>query len=178
MQEVYIVSAARTPIGKFGGALKDLSPVELGAHAMRAALERAGVEGKALDLYVFGNVLRAGHGQLLPRQAALRAGIPKEVDGYQVDMVCASGMMAVLNAFQFLRTGEAHLVLAGGMESMSQAGFYLSHRARWGYKFLLGPRRASRTSSSGTGFPTPSPGRPWGSRRSAWPRTRGLPGRR
>jgi acetyl-CoA C-acetyltransferase len=138
MREVYIVSAVRTPIGKFGGALKDVSPVELGAHAMRAALERAGVEGKDLDLYVFGNVLRAGHGQLLPRQAALRAGIPKEVDGYQVDMVCASGMMAVLNAAQFLRTGEAHLVLAGGMESMSQAGFYLSHRARWGYKFLLG----------------------------------------
>jgi acetyl-CoA C-acetyltransferase len=138
MKEVYIVSAARTPIGKFGGALKDVSPVDLGAHAMRAALERAGVEGKSLDLYVFGNVLRAGHGQLLPRQAAIKAGIPKEVDGYQVDMVCASGMMALINAAQFIRTGEAHLVLAGGMESMSQAGFYLSHRARWGYKFLMG----------------------------------------
>ncbi|MDW8358529.1 thiolase family protein [Thermus sp.] len=118
--------------------MKDMSPVELGAHAMRAALERAGVEGKALDLYVFGNVLRAGHGQLLPRQAALKAGIPKEVDGYAVDMVCASGMMAVMNAAQFLRTGEGNLALAGGMESMSQAGFFLSHRARWGYKFLMG----------------------------------------
>lgn len=138
MREVYVVAAVRTPIGKFGGVFKDVSPVDLGAHAMREALARAGVEGKALDLYIFGNVLRAGHGQLLPRQAALKAGIPKEVDGYQVDMVCASGMMAALNAVQFLRTGEAHLVLAGGMESMSQAGFYLSHRARWGYKFLLG----------------------------------------
>ncbi|MEM1684548.1 MAG: beta-ketoacyl synthase N-terminal-like domain-containing protein, partial [Nanopusillaceae archaeon] len=138
MGKVYIVSAARTPIGRFGGVLKDVSPVELGAHAMRAALARAGVEGKDLDLYVFGNVLRAGHGQLLPRQAALKAGIPKEVDGYGVDMVCASGMMAVMNAVQFLRTGEAHLLLAGGMESMSQAGFYLSHRARWGYRFLMG----------------------------------------
>lgn len=138
MREVYVVAAVRTPIGKFGGVFKDVSPVDLGAHAMREALVRAGVEGKALDLYIFGNVLRAGHGQLLPRQAALKAGIPKEVDGYQVDMVCASGMMAALNAVQFLRTGEAHLVLAGGMESMSQAGFYLSHRARWGYKFLLG----------------------------------------
>ncbi|AEV15922.1 PHA-specific beta-ketothiolase [Thermus sp. CCB_US3_UF1] len=138
MREVYIVAAVRTPIGRFGGALKDMSPVELGAHAMRAALERAGVEGKALDLYVFGNVLRAGHGQLLPRQAALKAGIPKEVDGYAVDMVCASGMMAVMNAAQFLRTGEGNLALAGGMESMSQAGFFLSHRARWGYKFLMG----------------------------------------
>lgn len=138
MREVYIVAAARTPIGRFGGVFKDVSPVELGAHAMRAALERAGVDGGALDLYVFGNVLRAGHGQLLPRQAALRAGIPKEVDGYAVDMVCASGMMAVLNAATAIRAREAELVLAGGMESMSQAGFYLSHRARWGYKFLLG----------------------------------------
>ncbi|AFV75845.1 acetyl-CoA acetyltransferase [Thermus oshimai JL-2] len=138
MKDAYIVAVARTPIGRFGGSLKDLSPVDLAAHAMGAALERAGVEGKALDLYVFGQVLRAGHGQLPVRQAALKAGIPKEVDGYQVDMVCASGMMAVLNGVQFIRTGEAHLVLAGGMESMSQAGFYLSHRARWGYKFLLG----------------------------------------
>ncbi|MER3602984.1 MAG: acetyl-CoA C-acyltransferase, partial [Thermus sp.] len=69
MREAYVVAAVRTPIGRFGGVFKDLSPVELGAHAMRAALERAGVEGGALDLYVFGNVLRAGHGQLLPRQA-------------------------------------------------------------------------------------------------------------
>lgn len=138
MREAYIVAAVRTPIGRFGGVFKDLSPVELGAHAMRAALERAGVEGGALDLYVFGNVLRAGHGQLLPRQAALKAGIPKEVDGYAVDMVCASGMMAVLNAATAIRAREAELVLAGGMESMSQAGFYLSQRARWGYRFLMG----------------------------------------
>lgn len=138
MREAYVVAAVRTPIGRFGGVFKDLSPVELGAHAMRAALERAGVEGGALDLYVFGNVLRAGHGQLLPRQAALKAGIPKEVDGYAVDMVCASGMMAVLNAATAIRAREAELVLAGGMESMSQAGFYLSQRARWGYRFLMG----------------------------------------
>ncbi|MER3536956.1 MAG: acetyl-CoA C-acyltransferase [Thermus sp.] len=138
MREAYVVAAVRTPIGRFGGVFKDLSPVELGAHAMRAALERAGVEGGALDLYVFGNVLRAGHGQLLPRQAALKAGIPKEVDGYAVDMVCASGMMAVLNAATAIRAEEAELVLAGGMESMSQAGFYLSQRARWGYRFLMG----------------------------------------
>lgn len=138
MREVYIVAAVRTPIGRFGGVFKDMSPVELGAHAMRAVLEQAGVDGGALGLYIFGNVLRAGHGQLLPRQAALRAGIPKEVDGYAVDMVCASGMMAVLNAATAIRAREAELVLAGGMESMSQAGFYLSHRARWGYRFLLG----------------------------------------
>ncbi len=136
--EVLVVSMARTPIGRFGGAFKDTTPAQLGAHAMKAALERAGVPGSAPDLYIFGNVLRAGHGQLLPRQAALAAGIPEEVDGYAVDMVCSSGMMAVMNAGMALRAGEAELVLAGGMESMSQAAFALSARARWGYKFLLG----------------------------------------
>ena len=140
MREAYIVAAVRTPIGRFGGSLKNFSPVDLGAHAMRAALERAGVSGDQLDLYIFGNVLRAGHGQLLPRQAAFKAGIPKTVDGYAVDMVCSSGMLALMNAATAVRAGEADLVLAGGMESMSQAGFYLSHRARWGYKFLLGAR--------------------------------------
>jgi len=138
MQEAYIVSTARTPIGKFGGLLKDFSPSDLGAVAMKGALERAGIEGKALDLYIFGNVLRAGHGQLLPRQAAVKAGIPQDVDGYAIDMVCSSGMMSVFNASTLIKAGEADLVLAGGMESMSQAGFFLSHRARWGYKFLMG----------------------------------------
>ncbi len=138
MQDVYIVTAVRTPIGKFGGALKDYSPVDLAAHAMKAALERAGVEGKDLDGYIFGNVLRGGHGQLIPRQAALKAGIPKEVDGLAVDMVCSSGMISVMTAATMIRAGEADLLLAGGVESMSQAGFYLSARARWGYKFLLG----------------------------------------
>ncbi len=76
----------------------------------------------------------------MPRQAAFKAGIPKTVDGYAVDMVCSSGMLALMNAATAVRAGEADLVLAGGMESMSQAGFYLSHRARWGYKFLLGAR--------------------------------------
>jgi acetyl-CoA C-acetyltransferase len=138
MSDVYVVSAARTPIGKFGGALKDLSPVDLGAHVMKAALERADVPGEDLDLFIFGNVLRGGHGQLLPRQAAIKAGIPDSVDGYAVDMVCASGMMGVINARNSIAIGDADLILAGGFESMSQAGFGLSHRARWGYKTLLG----------------------------------------
>ena len=98
MTSAYIVSTARTPIGKFGGALKGVSPVQLGAHAMKATLARAGLPGEALDLYIFGNILRAGHGQLVPRQAAFKAGIPASVDGYALDMVCSSGMMAVLNA--------------------------------------------------------------------------------
>jgi acetyl-CoA C-acetyltransferase len=138
MPDAYIVSAVRTPIGRFGGSLKDFSPADLGAHVMKAALERAGVAGQDLDLYIFGNILRAGHGQLLPRQAAIKAGIPQAIDGYAIDMVCSSGMMSVMNAATMIKAGEADLVLAGGMESMSQAGFFLSHRARWGYKFLLG----------------------------------------
>ncbi|GAB4348909.1 MAG: thiolase family protein [Leptolyngbyaceae cyanobacterium] len=138
MRDVYIAAAARTPLGRFGGVLVDFSPVELGAHAMQAALERAGVPGSALDLYIMGNILRAGHGQLLPRQAAFKAGIPASVDGYATDMVCSSGMMALINGTLAIRAGEADLVLVGGMESMSQTGFSLSHRARWGYKFLLG----------------------------------------
>ena len=138
MSEAFIVASVRTPIGRFGGVLRDLSPVDLGAHAMRAALERAGVDGADLDLYILGNVLRAGHGQLVPRQAAIKAGIPQKVDGYAIDMVCSGAMMAVINAANLIRLGDADLVLAGGVESMSQAGFYVSHRARWGYKSLLG----------------------------------------
>jgi acetyl-CoA C-acetyltransferase len=135
MRDVYLASAVRTPIGRFGGALQDHSPVDLAVPALEAALDRAGVEGAALDLYVLGNVLRAGHGQLVPRQAALQAGIPKTVDGYAVDMVCASSMMSVINGATMIKAGEADLVLAGGTESMSQAGFYLDAGARWGYKF-------------------------------------------
>ncbi|HEY9675761.1 MAG TPA: acetyl-CoA acetyltransferase PhaA [Waterburya sp.] len=138
MREVYIASAVRTPLGRFGGVLADFSPADLGAHAMKAALERAGIPGSALDLYIMGNVLRAGHGQLVPRQAAYKAGIPETVDGYATDMVCSSAMVALMNATWAIRCKEADIVLAGGMESMSQTGFFLSHRARWGYKFLLG----------------------------------------
>ncbi len=138
MQEVYIVSAVRTPIGRFGGSLKEHTAADLGAIAMGAALERAGVKGADLDFYVLGNVLRAGQGQLVPRQAAFKAGIPKEVDGMAIDMVCSSGMMSVISAATMIRAGEANLVLAGGTESMSNTGFYLSARARWGYKFLMG----------------------------------------
>jgi len=162
MREVFIVSAARTPIGRFGGGLKNKTPAELAAHAMKAALDRAGVSGEALDFYVFGNVLRAGHGQLIPRQAAFLAGIPKEKDGYAVDMVCSSGMMAVQNAATAIRAGEAELVLAGGVESMSQAGFFLSHRARWGYKFLLGAPEELKDLLLYDGLTDPTNGEPMG----------------
>lgn len=138
MRDVYIVAAQRTPLGRFGGALTEFSPSDLGAKAMKAALTQSGLPPEALDLYIMGNVLRAGHGQLLPRQAALKAGIPESVDGYAVDMVCSSAMVSLINGMMAIRGGEAEVVLAGGMEVMSQTGFFLSHRARWGYKFLLG----------------------------------------
>ena len=135
MRDVYLAAAVRSPIGRFGGALKDHSPVDLAAPVMAAALDRADVPGDALDLYVFGNVLRAGHGQLVPRQAAIKAGIPNSVDGYAVDMVCASSLMSVLNGATMIKAGEADLVLAGGTEAMSDTGFYVDAGARWGHKF-------------------------------------------
>jgi acetyl-CoA C-acetyltransferase len=138
MSNVYIVSAVRTPIGRFGGVLSSFTPPELGAHAMKTALEKSGITGENLDLYIMGNVLRAGHGQLLPKQAALKAGIPATIGGYAIDMVCSSGMMSLINGTIAIKAGEADLVLAGGMESMSQTGFFLSQRARWGYKLLMG----------------------------------------
>lgn len=135
MRDVYVTAAVRSPTGRFGGALKEHSPVDLAAPVMEAALDRAGIEGEALDIYIFGNVLRAGHGQLVPRQAALKAGIPDTIDGYAVDMVCASSLMSLMNGATMIKAGEADLVLAGGTESMSDAGFYLDSGARWGYKF-------------------------------------------
>jgi len=138
MRDVYIAAAVRTPIGRFGGALKEHSPVDLAAPVMRAALDRAEVDGGGLDLYIFGNVLRAGHGQLVPRQAALQAGIPEHVDGYAVDMVCASSMMSIMNGATMIKAGEADLILAGGTESMSDAGYYLDSGARWGYTLSPG----------------------------------------
>lgn len=136
MSGTYIVAIARTAIGKFGGALKDVSPVNLGAVVMKEAIARAGIAPGDLDLYIFGNILKHGHGQLVPRHAGLVAGIPADVDGYAVDMLCSSGMMAVMNADTAIRAGDADLVLAGGIESMSQAGFVLSARARWGYRLI------------------------------------------
>lgn len=135
MNDVYLAAAVRSPIGRFGGALKEHSPVDLAAPMMEAALDRAEVPGAALDLYIVGNVLRAGQGQLVPRQAAVQAGLPKSVDGYAVDMVCASSFMALMNGATMIKAGEADLILAGGTESMSDAGFYLDAGARWGYTF-------------------------------------------
>jgi acetyl-CoA C-acetyltransferase len=105
---------------------------------LAAALDRAGVEGGALDLVIMGHVLRGGHGQLVPRQAAFQAGIPKHVDAMAIDMVCSSGMAAVITAAAQIRAGEVDLVLTGGVETMSNTGFALDAGARWGYKFAPG----------------------------------------
>lgn len=140
MTDVYIVSAVRTPIGKFGGVFKDISPVDLGAIAIKEALERAKADPSKVDISIMGNILRAGHGQDLARQAAIKAGIPMEIDGYCVDMVCSSGMVSVINATQMIKSGDADIVVAGGMESMSQAMLAIKSEARWGVKMLLGKR--------------------------------------
>ena len=162
MSKVYIVSATRTPIGRFGGAFARLSPADLGAAAMKGALEKAGVSGDKLDLMVFGNVLRGGHGQLIPRQAGMKAGIPLDVDSMAVDMVCASGMAAVYNAANAIRAGDAELVLAGGIESMSQAGFVLSSGARWGYKLILNRTEPVYDMLQGDGLTDPTTGEAMG----------------
>jgi acetyl-CoA C-acetyltransferase len=126
-----IVAGARTPIGKFGGALKDLKAVELGAIAIRAALERAGVKAREVEYVIMGQVLQAGTGQITARQAAIGAGIPIEVPAITINKVCLSGLNAIALADQLIRAGEVSIVVAGGMESMSQAP-YLLPKARFG----------------------------------------------
>lgn len=126
-----IVAGARTPIGKFGQAFRDLSAVDLGAVAIREALARARVDPAQVDYVIMGQVLQAGTGQITARQAAVAAGIPKEVPAITINKVCLSGMNAIALADQLIRAGEVELVVAGGMESMSQAP-YLVPRARFG----------------------------------------------
>ena len=138
MSDVFVVSAVRSAIGRFGGAFKSFTPPELAGPVMSAAIDRAGVEGGKLDLVIMGNVLRGGHGQLVPRQAAFAAGIPKHVDAMAIDMVCSSGMAAVITAAAQIKAGEVDLVLTGGVETMSNTGFYLDATARWGYKYAPG----------------------------------------
>ena len=130
MGDVFIVGAVRSPIGKLGGAFSGLSAPELAAPVMAMALDRARVDPAGLDLIAFGNVLRGGLGQLVPRQAALLAGIPRTVDAVAMDMVCSSGMMSVIIASALIRAGDADILLAGGVESMSGAGFVVSSEAR------------------------------------------------
>ena len=131
MEDAVIVSAVRTPVGSFGGQLKDVPATELGAHAITAALERAGITPDQVDEVLLGCVLQAGLGQNPARQAAMRAQIPKEVPSTTVNMVCGSGLKAVALASQIIRTGDADVIVAGGMENMSRAP-YLSPATRFG----------------------------------------------
>src|SRR5947209_20238078 len=131
MEDAVIVSAVRTPVGTLGGQFKDVPATELGTHAVRAALERAQIKGEDVDEVVLGCVLSAGLGQNPARQAAMGAGIPKEVPSTTINMLCGSGLKSVAIASQMIRAGDADVVLAGGMENMSRAP-YLVPSARFG----------------------------------------------
>ena len=121
MTEVYIVGAARTPIGRFLGGLSSLTAPELGAVAVRAAVERSGVDPSTIEDVIIGNVVQAGVGQAPARQAALGAGLPSSASATTINKVCASGLEAINSAALSIRAGDADLIVAGGMESMSRA---------------------------------------------------------
>ena len=131
MQDAVIVSGARTPMGRFGGDLKDVSAPDLGAAAIRAAVERAGLEPGMVDEVVMGNSLQAAEAGYAARLSALRAGIPEEVPTMAVNRQCSSGLEAINMAAQLVRTGEVEVAVAGGTENMSQAPYLLSYRARF-----------------------------------------------
>ena len=133
MEEIVIVSAARTAVGKFMGSLSEMSAVELGAIAVREAVKRAGIDASLVNECIMGNVLPAGLGQAPARQAALRGGLSDEVEAMTINVVCGSGLKAVMLAAQSIQTGNAEIVVAGGMESMSNAP-YLMPGARKGYR--------------------------------------------
>jgi acetyl-CoA C-acetyltransferase len=133
MEDAVIVSAVRTPVGSFAGQFKDVPATELGAHTVRAALERAGIAGDEVEEVVLGCVLQAGLGQNPARQSAIAAGIPKEVPSTTINMLCGSGLKSVAIASQMIRAGDADVVVAGGMENMTRAP-YLLPAARFGFR--------------------------------------------
>lgn len=133
MARTVIVGGKRTPFGKFGGSLSGLKAVELGGIAVKAALEDAGVSPEQVDELILGTVLQGGQGQIPSRQAAKLAGLPWEVQTETINKVCASGMRAVTLADQIIRVGDAEVIVAGGMESMSNAPYFLP-QARWGLR--------------------------------------------
>jgi len=132
-ESVVILSAVRTPVGKFGGSFKDVSAVSLGVMAAQEALERAGVEATQIDEVIFGQARQAGNRPNPARQILYKAGIPKEKTAYTVNKACASGLKAIALGFQSLLLGENKIVLVGGIENMSQIPYFLDG-ARWGYR--------------------------------------------
>lgn len=131
MREIVIVSAARTPIGSFGGSLKDVSAVTLGTVAAKGAIKRAGIDPAIIDEVIIGNVLQGGLGQNVSRQIAMAAGVPKEVPSMTLNKVCGSGLRTVGIAASIIKAGDADCILVGGTESMSQTS-YMVPAARWG----------------------------------------------
>ena len=134
MKDVFVLAAVRTPIGSFGGMFSGLSATELGAAALRGVLEKTGVNPSDVDEILMGNVCSANVGQAPARQAAISAGVDVQVPCTTVNKVCASGMKSVVFAAQSIQLGQNHLVLAGGMESMSNIPYYVPS-ARWGSKY-------------------------------------------
>ena len=133
MQAVYILSAVRTPIGKFGGSLATQTAADMGVVAARAAIERAGVRPEQIEETIFGNARQAGGGPNPARQISVRCGVPQEVPAYTVNKACASGMKSIALAYQAILLGESSCILAGGTESMSRLPYYLDG-VRWGYR--------------------------------------------
>jgi acetyl-CoA C-acetyltransferase len=133
VQSVYILSAVRTPIGKFGGALATLTAADMGVVAAKAAMERANVRAEQIEETIFGNARQAGGGPNPARQISVRSGVPQEVPAFTVNKACASGMKSIALAYQAILLGQSSCILAGGTESMSRLPYYLDG-ARWGYR--------------------------------------------
>ena len=133
MREVVIASAARTALGSFGGSLKDVPAVDLGAFVIKEAVKRAGINPERVEEVLMGNVIQAGLGQNPARQAAVKAGLPVEVPAMTINKVCGSGLRCVALAAQMIKAGDADIVVAGGMENMSAAPYVLD-KARWGQR--------------------------------------------
>ena len=133
MQAVYILSAVRTPIGKFGGSLASQTAADMGVVAAKAAMERANVRPEQIEETIFGNARQAGGGPNPARQISVRSGVPQEVPAFTVNKACASGMKSIALAYQAILLGDSSCILAGGTESMSRLPYYLDG-ARWGYR--------------------------------------------
>ncbi len=133
MKDVVIASIVRTPVGTFGGALKDVTAVELGVIVVKEAIKRAGITPGQVENVILGNVLQAGLGQNTARQVLIYSGIPQEVPAMTINKVCASGLRSISLAAQIIKAGDAEIIVAGGIENMSAAPFVLQ-KARWGYR--------------------------------------------
>src|SRR5437016_7616899 len=132
-EDIYLIAALRTPIGKFGGALASLTAPQLGVASAKATIERSGIDPNGIDEVIFGNARQAGVGPNVARQIAIKSGLRHETPAYTVNQACGSGLRAIMNAADQIRLGQAEVVLAGGSESMSNTPFLLT-RARWGQR--------------------------------------------